>query len=210
MPGFPVFHYLPEFAQTHVYWVSDAIQPSHPLSPPSLALRYSFFKIFIYLATSYFSSSIRDLHCIMWGHCCGARAPEWMGSVVVAHRLSSSVACGILVPQPGMHPSLPALEGGVLTTGPPGNSPSMGFFFRWKLIMCWEEVAIALKRGWSQLEVERQFHLEGTVYMKTGTCESLCLGMTGYHWIEQKNYHHWERESGEKRKLLTYEKLWTE
>ena len=34
-PGFPVFHYLPEFAQTHVHWVSDAIQPSHPLSPPS-------------------------------------------------------------------------------------------------------------------------------------------------------------------------------
>ena len=35
MPGFPVLHYLPEFAQTHVHWVSDAIQPSHPLSPNS-------------------------------------------------------------------------------------------------------------------------------------------------------------------------------
>ena len=35
-PGFPVFHHLPEFAQTHVHWVSDAIQPSHPLSSPSL------------------------------------------------------------------------------------------------------------------------------------------------------------------------------
>ena len=35
MPGFPVFHYLLEFAQTHVHWVSDAIQPSHPLSSPS-------------------------------------------------------------------------------------------------------------------------------------------------------------------------------
>ena len=32
-PGIPVFHYLPEFAQTH--WVSDAIQLSHPLSSPS-------------------------------------------------------------------------------------------------------------------------------------------------------------------------------
>ena len=29
--GFPVFHYLPEFAQTHVHWVINAIQPSHPL-----------------------------------------------------------------------------------------------------------------------------------------------------------------------------------
>ena len=34
-PGFPVLHHLPESAQTHVHWVSDAIQPSHPLSPPS-------------------------------------------------------------------------------------------------------------------------------------------------------------------------------
>ena len=34
-PGFPVLHYLLEFAQTHVHWVSDANQPSHPLSPSS-------------------------------------------------------------------------------------------------------------------------------------------------------------------------------
>ena len=35
MPGCPVLHYLLEFAQTHVHWVSDAMQPSHPLSLPS-------------------------------------------------------------------------------------------------------------------------------------------------------------------------------
>ena len=43
-PGLPVHHQLPEFMQTHVHWVSDAIQPSHPLSsllllpsiPPSI------------------------------------------------------------------------------------------------------------------------------------------------------------------------------
>ena len=35
MPGFPVHHQLLEFAQTHVHQVSDAIQPSHPLSSPS-------------------------------------------------------------------------------------------------------------------------------------------------------------------------------
>ena len=34
-PGFPVHHQLPELIQTHVHWVSDAIQPSHPLSSPS-------------------------------------------------------------------------------------------------------------------------------------------------------------------------------
>ena len=35
MPGFPVHHQLPELAITHVHQVSDAIQPSHPLSSPS-------------------------------------------------------------------------------------------------------------------------------------------------------------------------------
>ena len=35
-PGFPILHYLLEFAQTHDRWVGDAIQPSHPLSSPSL------------------------------------------------------------------------------------------------------------------------------------------------------------------------------
>ena len=35
MPGFPVHHQLPELAQTHVHWVGNSIQPSHPLSSPS-------------------------------------------------------------------------------------------------------------------------------------------------------------------------------
>ena len=41
MPGFPVHHQLQELAQTHVHWVSDAIQPSYPLlypSPPAFSL----------------------------------------------------------------------------------------------------------------------------------------------------------------------------
>ena len=40
-PGAPVLHYVPEFAQTHVHWVSDAIQPSHALLPSSPALNLS-------------------------------------------------------------------------------------------------------------------------------------------------------------------------
>ena len=36
-PGLPVHHQLPEFTQTHVHWVGDAIQPFHPLSSPSPA-----------------------------------------------------------------------------------------------------------------------------------------------------------------------------
>ena len=35
MPGFPVLHYLHEFAQTQVHWVGDSIQQSHPLFLPS-------------------------------------------------------------------------------------------------------------------------------------------------------------------------------
>ena len=41
MPSLPVHHQLPEFTQTHVHWVDDAIQPSHPLSsssPPAFNL----------------------------------------------------------------------------------------------------------------------------------------------------------------------------
>ena len=35
MPGLPVHQQFPDFTQTHVHWVGDAIQPSHPLSSPS-------------------------------------------------------------------------------------------------------------------------------------------------------------------------------
>ena len=72
-----------------------------------------------------------------------ARAPECVGSVVcgrwvlslrrvssvvVARGLSCPVACGILVPQPGIKPTSPALEGGFFTTGSPGKSLLTYFF----------------------------------------------------------------------------------
>ena len=49
MPGFPVPHQLPEFAQVHLHWISDAIQPLHPLSPSfpsafSLSVHWSLFQ----------------------------------------------------------------------------------------------------------------------------------------------------------------------
>ena len=53
-PGFLVLHCLLEYAQTHVHWVSDVIQPSHPLLPPSplaslrLVMHLSFWKIYEY------------------------------------------------------------------------------------------------------------------------------------------------------------------
>ena len=48
--GLPVLHYLLEFAQTHVQWVGDAIQPSHPLSPPLLLPSiFPSIRVFVYL-----------------------------------------------------------------------------------------------------------------------------------------------------------------
>ena len=44
MPGLPVHHELPEFTPTHVHWVNDVIQPSHPLLSPSATA----FKLFQY------------------------------------------------------------------------------------------------------------------------------------------------------------------
>ena len=44
-------------------------------------------------------------------------------SLVVAHKLSCPSAYGILAPQPGIEPMIPVMEGGVVTTGPPGKSP---------------------------------------------------------------------------------------
>ena len=47
MPGLPVHHQLLDFTQTHDHWVSDAIQPSHPLSSPSPpALNFPIIRVF--------------------------------------------------------------------------------------------------------------------------------------------------------------------
>ena len=54
--------------------------------------------------------------------------PEHMGSVVVACGLSCPVACGILVPRPGIEPTSPALEGEFLATGLPGKPPASPCF----------------------------------------------------------------------------------
>ena len=58
--GLPVHHQLPEFTQTHVHWVGDAIQPSHPLSflllPPSI---FPIIRVF----------SNESVLCIKWPKC---------------------------------------------------------------------------------------------------------------------------------------------
>ena len=46
IPGFPVLHCLPEFAQTQIHWVGDAIQPSHPHHPLLLPSIFPSIRIF--------------------------------------------------------------------------------------------------------------------------------------------------------------------
>ena len=66
---------------------------------------------------------------------CGTWAPEHAGagSLVVARGRSCPVACVILVPQPGIEPTSPALEGGFLTTGPPGKSRNNLFILQFSV-----------------------------------------------------------------------------
>ena len=63
VPGFPVLHYLLEFAQTHAHWVSDVTQSSHPLSPPSpLALNLSQHQgLFQWVCSSYQVAKLLEL-----------------------------------------------------------------------------------------------------------------------------------------------------
>ena len=106
---------------------------------------YLFVCLFIWLcrvlvaACGIFHCGVQALRCgtrasfQLW--CVGPRACRLSSCGVQgsrAHRFSCPVACGILVPQPGIEPVSPALEGGFLTTGPPGKShvpPLLCFFF---------------------------------------------------------------------------------
>ena len=61
---------------------------------------------------------MQDLHRITWDF-----SLQSMDSSIADLGLSCSEAGGILVPRPGIEPLSPALQGGFLTTGPPGKSP---------------------------------------------------------------------------------------
>ena len=81
MTGFPVLHYLPEFAQTHVLWDSDAMQPSHPLSPPSsLALNLSYHQGFF-----------------QWVNLCFRKPKYWSFSISPPMNIQSCFPLGLTV-----------------------------------------------------------------------------------------------------------------
>ena len=60
-PGLPVHHQLPEFTQTHVYSVGDAIQPSHPLSSPSSLCLQSFPALQSFQMSQFFTSGGQNI-----------------------------------------------------------------------------------------------------------------------------------------------------
>ena len=64
------------------------------------------------------------LSCSTQDLCCIRRdlSAKYVYSLVVVRGLSSSMACGILVHLPGIKPMSPALQGGFLTSGPPGKA----------------------------------------------------------------------------------------
>ena len=62
MPGLAVLQYLPEFAQTHVHGVSDAIKPSRPLLPPSfLAWYFPVLGFFQWVSSSHQVTKVLEL-----------------------------------------------------------------------------------------------------------------------------------------------------
>ena len=95
--GFPVLHHLPEFAQTHVHWVSDAIQPFCPLSPPSpLALNLSQHQgLFQWVSSSHQVAKVLELQLqhqsIQWIFRVSFRI-DWFNLLVAQWTLKSSPA----------------------------------------------------------------------------------------------------------------------
>ena len=86
-------------------------------------LGVNFFDVFVYLWLRWVLAAacrIFVVLCVIF--CCGMWSLKCVSSVVVLHRLSCPSACEILVPQTGIEPMSPALQGRLLTTGPPGKS----------------------------------------------------------------------------------------
>ena len=78
-PGLPLHHQLPEVTQTHVHWVSDAIQPSYPLSSPSppalnLSQHQGFFQ---WVSSSHQVAKVLVLRCSKDGSAIAIVTPFW-------------------------------------------------------------------------------------------------------------------------------------
>ena len=106
-PGLPVHHQLPEFTQTHVHWVGDAIQPSHPSHPVipfSSCLQY-FPPSGSFQMSQFFASGGQSI-----GVSTSASVQSLTGSTIsICFFDSSHFPCTTLV---SLHHILPWFEGG--------------------------------------------------------------------------------------------------
>ena len=102
-PGLPVHHKLPELTQTHVHWVGDAIQPSHPLSsllllppiPPSISFPTS--QLFVWGSQSIgvsASASVLPVNTQDWS------PSGWTGWISLQSKGLSRVFSNIIVQKP--------------------------------------------------------------------------------------------------------------
>ena len=92
-----IFHYLPEFFETHVQWVSDDIQPSHPPSPPS-PLALNFFQhqgFFLWINSSYQVAKVLELQLqrqsFLWIFRVDSFRTDWLDLLAVQGTLKSLI-----------------------------------------------------------------------------------------------------------------------
>ena len=113
MPGLPVHHQLPELTQTHVHWVGDAIQPSHPLSfpsPPTFNISQHQ-GLFQWVSSSHQVARVLEFHL-------QHQAFHWLFRTDCAARLDGKEKCPPLRVRRHRAPPLPVQSCGLLARGP--------------------------------------------------------------------------------------------
>ena len=99
-PGFPVLHRLQELAQTHMHWVSDAIQPSHPRPPPSpFALNLSQSQsVFQWVGSSHQVAKVLELRMIDTKNDCGSLQKQFSNQLETSNqKMLTHLNCGHLI-----------------------------------------------------------------------------------------------------------------
>ena len=103
--------------------------------------------LFLYLCVPTLKCGMWDLWFPRGLPSCGEGAPEVHGLSSSVWRLSFSLACGILVTQPGTEPASAALQGRFLTTGPPGKSLFLNQLMVGAIEMSLDQSGMSLESG---------------------------------------------------------------
>ena len=125
-------HLPPGFTSCHPPWLSSH-SSKMPLTRHLSSSTLCGWLLQVWIPSLFFIKKTPYIYLFIWQRwvLVGHRGSWWWPSlelwhadaVATAPRLSGPKACGILVPRPGIEPTSFALEGGFLTTGPPGKSP---------------------------------------------------------------------------------------